>query len=253
MRRKIIAGNWKMNCGNPADAVELAAGLAALVGNVDDRDMILCPPFTALVDTVKAVDGTKIDVGAQNMYHEESGAYTGETSPDFLLNVGCKYVIIGHSERRAYFCECNALVNKKVKFALEKGITPIMCLGETLEERQADKTRDVVKDHVTGGLAGLSAEEAQKVVLAYEPVWAIGTGVTAEPEDAESVHKYIREVLTEMFDADTAQIVRIQYGGSVKPDNANELLSKPDIDGALVGGASLKADSFAKIIEYDKQ
>jgi len=251
MRRKIIAGNWKMYCGTPQEAADLAGQLAKQVGSLTDRDVILCPPFTALAATVQAVKGTNIAVGAQNMYPESKGAFTGEIAPEFLLSLGCTYVIIGHSERRTYFKETNEFINKKVKCALAAGLNPIMCLGETLEERQANKINDVVKDHVQGGLAGMSAAEAAKVVLAYEPVWAIGTGLTAEPKDAEAVHQFIRQVLTDMFDKATAEVIRIQYGGSVKPDNAKTLLTMPNIDGALVGGASLKADSFTGIIKYE--
>lgn len=251
MRRKIIAGNWKMYCGTPKEATELASALAKQVGSLGDRDVVLCPPFTALAAAVDAVKGSKIAIGAQNMYPEAQGAFTGEIAPEYLLSVGCSYVIIGHSERRTYFKETNEFVNKKVKCALQAGLNPIMCLGETLEERQANKTNDVVKDHVQGGLAGMSAADAVKVVLAYEPVWAIGTGLTAEPKDAESVHQFIRKVLADMFDVATAEAIRIQYGGSVKPDNAKTLLTMPNIDGALVGGASLKADSFTGIIKYE--
>jgi len=251
MRRKIIAGNWKMYCGTPQRAAELAGGLATQVGNLTDRDVVLCPPFTALEAASKAVQGTNIGIGGQNIYPKAEGAYTGEIAADFLLSVGCTYVIIGHSERRTYFQETNESVNEKVKFALSTGLTPITCLGETLEQRQGEKTRDVVRSHVEGGLAGLSAAEARKVVLAYEPVWAIGTGLTAEPSDAESVHQFIRQVLAEMFDNDTAEAIRIQYGGSVKPENAKELLTMPNVDGALVGGAALKVDSFTKIVKYE--
>jgi triosephosphate isomerase (TIM) len=248
MRRPIVAGNWKMN-KTAAEAAELVAALAPLVADLDGVDCVVCPPATALAAAAAAIDGGNIGLGAQNMHWEESGAYTGEVSADMLLTLGCGYVIIGHSERRAYFGETNANVNKKVKTALAKGLTPIMCCGETLEEREAGKMEAVVKDHVVNGLADLSPEDIRKVVLAYEPVWAIGTGKTASPEQAQEVHAFIRGVLAGVADEQTAQAVRIQYGGSMKADNAADLIGKPDIDGGLIGGAALKADSFAAIVK----
>jgi triosephosphate isomerase len=248
MRKLILAGNWKMNKGAASAAVELARGVAAEVGSVTEVDVVLCPPFTSLRPVVEAVKGTRITVGAQNMYPEDSGAFTGEISPLDLLDCGCKYVILGHSERRTIFKETNEFINKKVICALAKGLIPIMCIGETEQERIDGKTEAVVEDHLKGGLAGLTAEQVRTVIIAYEPVWAIGTGKTASPEDAQAVHKFCRDWLTNAYDQATAQAVRIQYGGSMKPDNAHDLLTQPDIDGGLIGGASLKVDSFVGII-----
>ncbi|MGI6457705.1 MAG: triose-phosphate isomerase [bacterium] len=249
MRKLIIAGNWKMYAGDASGSTALAKGLAEKHGTTTAVDIVLCPPFTALREVSTAVKGSTIGVGAQNMYPRDEGAYTGEISPDYILDCGCQYVIIGHSERRTYFKESNEFINEKVKFALSKGLIPIMCLGETEQEREQGKTEAVVEDHIRGGLAGISASDVKKVVLAYEPVWAIGTGKTATPDDAQAVHAFARNLLSKLYDNATAQAIRIQYGGSVKPDNANSLLTQPDIDGALVGGASLKVDSFAAIID----
>ncbi len=248
MRKLIIAGNWKMNKGSAKDASELAKGIVAEMGTVTAVDLVFCPPFTTLRAVVDAVKGSNITVGAQNMYHEESGAYTGEISPLDLIDCGCKYVIIGHSERRTIFKESNEFINKKVTFALSHNLIPIMCIGETEQERMDGKTEAVVENHLTGGLAGMSAEQVKKVVIAYEPVWAIGTGKTAKPEDAQAVHSFCRDWLAKTYDQETADAVRIQYGGSVKPDNSKDLMTQPDIDGALVGGASLKVDSFIGIV-----
>ena len=248
MRKPIVAGNWKMNKTAP-EAAELVNELKPLVADVDDVEIVVAPPFTALTTVAEALVGSNVGLAAQNMHWEASGAYTGEVSAEMLLTVGCRYVIIGHSERRAYFHETNADVNKKVKAALAAGLTPIMCVGETLEERESGSTEAVVKDHVEGGLAGLSPEEIATVVIAYEPVWAIGTGKTATPEQAQDVHAFIRQLLADLAGDATAQAVRIQYGGSMKPENAKELTSKPDIDGGLIGGAALKADSFAAIVK----
>ncbi|MBE7559113.1 triose-phosphate isomerase [bacterium] len=250
MRRKIIAGNWKMNLGTPQAAKELAWGLVEKLGTYKDADVVLCPPFTALPAVVDEVAESRIAVGAQNLYPEVSGAYTGEISPQFIRDIGCKYVIVGHSERRQYFGETDEFINRKVKLALELGLIPIMCCGETEAEREEGRTEEIVLRHVTGGLSGIHGDLAVKVVLAYEPVWAIGTGRTATPDQAQEVHAFIRDLLAKMFDAETAARFRIQYGGSVKPDNARDLLTRPDIDGALVGGASLKVDSFAGIVMY---
>ncbi|MFH1743347.1 MAG: triose-phosphate isomerase [bacterium] len=248
MRKLIIAGNWKMNKGAAADAVKLAKGIAAEIGSVTAVDAVFCPPFTSLRAVVDCVAGTKITVGAQNMYHEESGAYTGEISPLDLLDCGCRYVIIGHSERRTIFKESNGFINKKVACALAHGLIPIMCIGETEQERMENRTEAVVEDHLKGGLAGLSAEQVKTIVLAYEPVWAIGTGKTASPEDAQAVHRFCRDWLAANYDQATADAVRIQYGGSMKAENARDLLTQPDIDGGLVGGAGLKVESFVGII-----
>lgn len=248
MRRIIIAGNWKMNAGSPSDAVALAKGVVERVGNVTEVDVAVCPPFTSIAAVAEVVKGSKVAVGSQNLYPKDSGAYTGEVSGTFLKSLGCHYVIIGHSERREYFKETNEFVNQKVKAALALGLTPIMCVGEKEEERDAGNAEAVVQDHVEGGLAGLTADEAQKIVIAYEPVWAIGTGKTATPDDAQAIHAFIRGLLTKMFDKATAEAIRIQYGGSMKPSNAKELLAQPDIDGGLIGGAALKAEDFEGII-----
>lgn len=249
MRKLIIAGNWKMNAGAAHAATELARGIADKHGQTDKVDIVLCPPFTSLRPVYEVIQGTKIGLGGQNLYPKANGAYTGEIAAEFLLDSGCRYVILGHSERRTLFKESNEFINEKVKFAFESKLIPIMCIGETEQEREQGKTEAVVEDHLRGGLAGLTAAQVQSMVIAYEPVWAIGTGKTATPDDAQSVHRFCRQVIAGLFDDATAQTVRIQYGGSVKAENANELLTQPDIDGALVGGASLKADSFIGIIE----
>jgi triosephosphate isomerase len=246
-RKSIIAGNWKMN-KTVAEAVALVKELRDLVADVSDREIIVCPPFTALSSVKEEIFTSNICVGAQNIYFEEKGAFTGEISP-LMLKELCSHVIIGHSERRAYFNETNESVNKKIKTALKSGLTPIVCVGEKLEERESGKTNDVVKDHIENGLNGLSKKDILKVVIAYEPVWAIGTGKTATPEQAEEVHVFIRGLLEKMFDKATSSKIRILYGGSVKPDNAADFFNQSDIDGALVGGASLKAKPFIEIAE----
>lgn len=248
MRRVIIAGNWKMY-KTIAESIELVNLLKRSVADIDDVEIVVCPPFTSLSDVRDAIIDTNIKLGAQDCYWEKEGAFTGEVSCSMLKSAGCEYVIIGHSERRQFFGETNETVNKKAKAALKEGLKPIICVGEKLDDRRAGKTFDVVKNHVTNSLSGLTPEDMMKVVIAYEPVWAIGTGVVATKEQAEEVHKHIRGLLKEMFDADTAGSVRIQYGGSVKPDNIRELIAEEDVDGALVGGASLKADSFTQIIK----
>lgn len=253
MRRKIIAGNWKMNRGSLPEAADLAERLCEEVGQRTDVDIVLCPPFTALAVVVEAVAGSHVKVGAQNLYPKENGAYTGEVSPAFIKDLGCDYVIIGHSERRTYFKESNEFINEKVHIAHASGLVPILCVGETEAERDAGKTFDVVKDHVTGGVRKLSADQMKSTVIAYEPVWAIGTGKTAKAQDAEEVHAFIRKTLKELYSASVADAVRIQYGGSVKASNANELLTQPNIDGALVGGASLEVEPFVGIINYNKK
>jgi triosephosphate isomerase (TIM) len=249
MRKLIIAGNWKMNAGTAEEAAALAKGIADKYGQSDAVDVVFCPPYTSLREVNAVVKGTKIGLGGQNLYPKDGGAYTGEISADFLLDTGCQYVIIGHSERRTFFKESNEFINEKVKFAFEKKLIPIMCFGETEQEREAGKTEAVCEDHIRGGLAGLTTDQVKGMVLAYEPVWAIGTGKTATPEDAQSVHAFCRKVVSDMFDEETAQTVRIQYGGSVKAENANQLLTQQDIDGALVGGAALKPELFNGIIE----
>ena len=247
MRRKIIAGNWKMN-KTPSEAVALVNELKDLVKN-DEVDVVYCVPAIDIVPVVEAVKGTNVKVGAENMYFEESGAYTGEISAAMLKDAGVEYVIIGHSERRDYFKEDDVLLNKKVKKAIEAGITPILCCGETLEQREMGIAVDFIRLQIKSDLKDVAAADAAKLVIAYEPIWAIGTGKTATSEQAEEICKAVRDCIREMYDDDTAGKVRIQYGGSVNAGNAAELFTKPDIDGALVGGASLKAD-FGKIVNY---
>jgi len=246
-RKPIVAGNWKMN-KTVAEAIDLATAIKRDLAGCKDVDIVLCPPFTALKAVSDVITGTHIDLGSQNMHWEKSGAYTGEVSAEMLREVYCHYVILGHSERRAYFGETDQIVNRKTKAALEGNLTPIVCVGETLQEREGGKTNDVVGTQIRGSLAGLSPRQLVDSVIAYEPVWAIGTGKTASPEQAQEVHAFIRSVLSEMADQAVAQSVRIQYGGSVKPSNAKELFSLPDIDGGLIGGAALEARSFIDIV-----
>ncbi len=246
-RRKIVAGNWKMNM-TPSQAVALCDELKDLVKS-DDVDVVYCVPAIDIVPVVEAVKGTNVEVGAENMYFEEKGAYTGEISAAMLVDAGVKYVIIGHSERRDYFKEDDALLNKKVKKALEAGLTPILCCGETLEQREMGITLDWIRMQIKSDLVDVSADQVASMVIAYEPIWAIGTGKTATTEQAQEVCKAIRNCIAEVYDAATAEAVRIQYGGSVNAGNAAELFAQPDIDGGLVGGASLKAD-FGKIVNY---
>ncbi len=248
MRKIIIAGNWKLN-KTLFEAIDLVNGLKRELVDVTAVDIVVCPVFTALSDVKDALTDSNIELGAQNVYWEDSGAFTGEVSAPLLKDVGVKYVIIGHSERRQFFGETNQTVNKRLKAVLKHKLIPIVCVGENLQERESNKTFDVVRDHVQGSLAGLTKEEIKGLVIAYEPVWAIGTGKTATSQQAQEVHKYIRDLLEKMTDRETAQAVRIQYGGSVKPENTAELIGQEDIDGALVGGASLKADSFAAIVK----
>jgi len=249
MRKKIIAGNWKMN-KTPSEAIALAEGLVKAVGSETKADVVVCPPFTALTTVANIIKGSNISLGAQDMYWEVSGAYTGEVSPTMLLDCGCKYVILGHSERRAYFAETNETVNKKVKAAHQHGLIPIVCVGETWEEREAGKMEAVVSDMVINGLAGLTEEQIVNTIIAYEPVWAIGVGKTpATPEQADAVHKFLRKLLTDKFGAKVAEAVRIQYGGNMSEKNVEVLLKIQDIDGGLIGGASLKVDSFAFLIQ----
>ena len=246
-RRKIVAGNWKMNM-TPSQAVALCDELKDLVKS-DDVDVVYCVPAIDIVPVVEAVKGTNVEVGAENMYFEEKGAYTGEISAAMLVDSGVKYVIIGHSERRDYFKEDDALLNKKVKKALEAGLTPILCCGETLEQREMGITLDWIRMQIKSDLVDVSADQVASMVIAYEPIWAIGTGKTATTDQAQEVCKAIRDCIAEVYDAATAEAVRIQYGGSVNAGNAAELFGQPDIDGGLVGGASLKAD-FGKIVNY---
>ncbi len=247
MRKKIVAGNWKMN-KTPSEAVALCEELKELVKS-DSVDVVYCVPAIDIVPVVEAVKGTNVEVGAENMYFEEKGAYTGEISAEMLVDAGVKYVIIGHSERRDYFKEDDALLNKKVKKAFEAGLTPILCCGETLEQREMGVTMDFIRFQIKSDLVGITADQVKTMVIAYEPIWAIGTGKTATIGQAEEVCKGIRDCIAEMYDEATAEAVRIQYGGSVNAGNAAELFAQPDIDGGLVGGASLKAD-FGKIVNY---
>jgi triosephosphate isomerase len=250
MRRPFIAGNWKMNL-NRAESVSLAAEVAAGVNSLEGVDVAICPPsvyIDPVIATLGAKGSTKLAVGAQNVYFEPNGAFTGELSTSMLVDLGCRYVILGHSERRHILGETDAIVNKKVLASLAAGLTPIVCVGELLSEREAGQTTAVVLRQVEGSLDGLTAEQAAKLVIAYEPVWAIGTGKVATPQQAEEVHSDLRKILASRYNAEVAQAIRIQYGGSVKPSNAAELLSQPNVDGALVGGASLKAADFLGII-----
>lgn len=246
-RKKIIAGNWKMN-KTPSEAVELVNLLKDLVKN-DDVDVVYCVPAIDIVPVVEATKGTNVAVGAENMYFEESGAYTGEISAAMLVDAGVKYVIIGHSERRDYFKEDDVLLNKKVKKAFEAGITPILCCGESLEQRELGVTMDWIRLQIKSDLAGVTADQVKSMVIAYEPIWAIGTGKTATTEQAQEVCSGIRACIAEVYDEATAEAIRIQYGGSVNATTAPELFAQPDIDGGLVGGAALKPD-FGKIVNY---
>ena len=246
-RKKIVAGNWKMNM-TPSQAVALCAELKDLVKS-DTVDVVYCVPAIDIVPVVEAVKGTNVEVGAENMYFEDKGAYTGEISAEMLVDAGVKYVIIGHSERRDYFKECDCMLNKKVKKALEAGLTPILCCGESLEQREMGVTMDWIRLQIKSDLVDVTAQQVASMVIAYEPIWAIGTGKTATTEQAQEVCKGIRDCIAEMYDDAIAQAVRIQYGGSVNAGNAAELFAQPDIDGGLVGGASLKAD-FGKIVNY---
>jgi triosephosphate isomerase len=248
-RRPIVAGNWKMN-KTVADALALVRELRGLVSMVRDRvEVVVAPAFTALHPVWKAVEDANIQVAGQNCHWETSGAYTGEVSAGMLKELGCQYVILGHSERRQYFGETDESVNRRTQAALREGLVPIICVGETLQERESSRTLEVVARQLRGALGGFGAPDVARFVLAYEPVWAIGTGKTATADQAQEVHAFIRKTLAELYDAQTAGQIRIQYGGSVKADNAADLLGRPDIDGALVGGASLKAADFAAIVK----
>ena len=247
MRRKIVAGNWKMN-KTPSQAVALVNELKPLVDN-KEVDVVFCVPAIDLIPVLDAVKGSNIEVGAENMYFEDAGAYTGEIAPNMLTDIGVKYVIVGHSERREYFAETDETVNKKVLKAFEVGITPIVCCGETLTQREQGITIDWVRMQIKIAFRNVNADNAKKAVIAYEPIWAIGTGVTATTEQAQEVCKAIRDCIAEIYDTDTANTIRIQYGGSVNAKNAAELFAQPDIDGGLVGGASLKAE-FGNIVNY---
>ena len=251
MRKPVIAGNWKL-FKKQADAAALVAELAPLVKDTVGVEIVVAPVFTSLAAVQQKIAGTNINLSAQNCYWEEEGAFTGEIAPGMLVDAGCSHVIIGHSERRQYFGETDATVNKKIKAALAAGLVALFCIGETLAEREAERTFDVLQTQVTGGLVGISAADLTKVIIAYEPVWAIGTGKTASDTQAQEVHAFIRYLMAKQYDQESADAIRILYGGSVKPDNVKGLMSQVDIDGALVGGASLKADSFAAIVNFGK-
>ena len=247
-RKTIIAGNWKMN-KTAAEAKALVTELKGLVAGNNTIEIVVCPTFTSIAAAVEAAKGSNVKVGAQNIHWADNGAFTGEISASMLKELGVEYVIIGHSERRQFFGETDDTVNKRLKAALKAGLIPLVCVGELLEEREGNKTEAVLDKQLKEGLAGITAAEMEKTVIAYEPVWAIGTGKTATPEMAQETHAYIRKVLTNLFGAETAEKVRIQYGGSMKADNAQALVAQKDIDGGLIGGASLKADSFADLIK----
>lgn len=249
MRRKIIAGNWKMN-KTPSETVKLIEELKPLVAN-EEVDVVFCVPSISIIPAMEAAKGSNINIGAENMYYEENGAYTGEIAPNMLTDVGVKYVIIGHSERREYFAESDETVNKKVLKAIEHKITPIICCGESLTQREQGITIDFVRQQIKIAFLNVTADQAAETVIAYEPIWAIGTGKVATTEQAEEVCKAIRECIAEIYDNATAEKIRIQYGGSVSADSAAELFAQPNIDGGLVGGASLKPD-FGKIVNYNK-
>jgi triosephosphate isomerase len=247
-RKKVIAGNWKMN-KTATEAVSLSKDIIEEVGRETSVDIVLCPPFTALSAVAHVLEGQAVKLGAQNMHPEKNGAYTGEVSAEMLRTLYVTHVILGHSERRTYFAETDAFINKKVLTALANELKPILCVGETLAEREAGSTLAVVQRHVEGGLAGVKPEQITSVIIAYEPVWAIGTGKVATTEQAQEVHAYIRDLLTKLYGATLAQKVRILYGGSMKPANAPELLAQKDIDGGLIGGASLEARSFIDLVK----
>jgi len=249
MRKKVIAGNWKM-FNNINETVKLISDIKQnLHDEKQDVLVVVCPPFTNLETASTLMKNSTIKLGAQNMYFEDNGAFTGEISPSMLKSVGVEYVILGHSERRTIFGENDQLINKKIKAAIKHELKPIFCIGETLAEREKGVTFNVIETQVRNGLQGLNQQELLNLIIAYEPIWAIGTGKTATPEQAQEVHKFIRDLIAKVFSPTFAEGIIIQYGGSVKPENAKELLSQPDIDGALVGGACLKSDSFLKIIE----
>jgi len=248
MRKPVIAGNWKMN-KTVSEAVGFIFDLKNLISDVTDVEIVIAPPFLAIYSAAQAAKDTNIYVSAQDLFWEEKGAYTGAISPGMLVDVGCKYVIVGHSERRQYFAENNETVNKKIKAALKHGLVPILCVGESINQRESGETFNIIETQVTEGLSCLSSSEMESIVIAYEPVWAIGTGKTATGEQAEDVHDFIRGVLRKLY-GDIADHTRILYGGSVKPENIDELMTKPNIDGALVGGASLKAEEFAGIVKF---
>lgn len=248
IRKPLIAGNWKMN-KTASEAVELVREICLSLGSASEVGVVVCPPFTALESCAAALADSNVQLGAQNMHPKPEGAYTGEISPVMLRSLFCTYVILGHSERREYFAESDAYINEKVLAALESSLKPILCVGETLQQRESGETMAVVKAQLAGGLSGVDAESAENLVIAYEPVWAIGTGKTATPEMAQEVHAAIREALAGLVGSSAAEKIRILYGGSMKPENAAALMEQPDIDGGLIGGAALKAKSFVELIE----
>ena len=248
-RTPLMAGNWKLHL-TIAESVELASALAEQIEGVEGREVMIAPVFTALADVARAMKGSAVLLGAQDLYWEEKGAFTGEVSAPLLKDAGCSHVIVGHSERRQYFGETDGSVNRKARAALAAGLVPVVCVGETLEEREAGREREVVEGQVNRGLEGFSPDEAGRLVLAYEPVWAIGTGRTATPAQANEMHACIRDLLSRSFGDIVAARIRVLYGGSVKPGNVDELMAEPHIDGALVGGASLEAASFARIVRF---
>lgn len=251
-RKKLIAGNWKMNTTKD-EAANLVKSIIENTAGVSDVDIMVAPPFINIAPVAEAAKTSNVKVGAQNMYIEDSGAFTGEISPSMLKAFGVAYVILGHSERRAIFGESDELINEKVKKALSESITPVFCVGETLEEREGGKAEEIVGTQVTKGLKDVSADDMKSVVIAYEPVWAIGTGKTATPEDADAMHAHIRKVITDLYSASVSEETIILYGGSMKDSNCDELLNMPNIDGGLIGGAALKAESFTRIIKYTKK
>ncbi len=250
-KKPFIAGNWKMH-KTATETVETLKELKNLISEIDDRTIMIAPPFTSLRDAFKIVEGSNIFLGGQNMFYEDKGAFTGEISPDMLLDAGCKFVILGHSERRHIFGEGDELINKKIKKALQKRLTPILCVGEKLEEREMGHVEDVVRKQLTGGLKSLTKEDILNIIVAYEPVWAIGTGKTATPEDANSVHMFIKNFLCDTYLVKEEDLI-VLYGGSVKPGNIASLMAKHFIDGVLVGGASLSPQDFSKIVKFDKE
>jgi triosephosphate isomerase len=248
-RSIIMAGNWKMY-KSVGESVALVRALKEAVADVADREIVVCPPFTALHPVSEALKGSNIKVGAQNLYPAEEGAYTGEISPKMLLDVGCQYVILGHSERRQYFQESDQFINEKLKVALERGIKPILCVGETVEQREEGRQKSLVSMQVERDLQGIPAEAMKDLAIAYEPIWAIGTGHTATPQQADEMHAAIRAVLGDLYGGEVAEGASILYGGSVKPENVDDLMVQPEVDGALVGGASLDPGSFARIVKF---
>jgi triosephosphate isomerase len=248
VRKPIIGGNWKMHLGTPIEAISIIKELKSLVKGIKNVDIVIAPPFTVLDSAVRELRKTSVNLAAQNMYFKDEGAFTGEISPLFLKDIGVKYVILGHSERREIFGESDGLINKKIKKALEVGLIPIVCIGENLNIREAGKTKEIIQNQMEFSFLDITSQEMAKIILAYEPIWAIGTGKTATPEQAEEIHIFIREILKQKYGDNVADEIRIQYGGSIKPANAKSLFSKENIDGGLVGGASLNPESFFEII-----